>query len=88
MKTVLITGCSSGYGRETALYFLAKGWKVIATMRTPTTDGFPQSEHLKVVALDVTQADSIKAVLKEAGPIDVMVNNAGIGFLVLVKPRQ
>ena len=77
MKTVLITGCSSGYGRETALYFLAKGWKVIATMRTPTADGFPQSEHLKVLALDVTQAESIKAALKEAGPIDVLVNNAG-----------
>lgn len=80
MKTVLITGCSSGYGRETALYFLAKGWKVVATMRTPTTDGFPQSEHLKVLALDVTQAESIKAALKEAGPIDVLVNNAGIGL--------
>jgi NAD(P)-dependent dehydrogenase (short-subunit alcohol dehydrogenase family) len=80
MKTVLITGCSSGYGRETALYFLAKGWKVVATMRTPTTDGFPQSEHLKVLALDVTQAESIKAALKEAGPIDVVVNNAGIGL--------
>ena len=69
MKTVLITGCSSGYGRETALYFLAQGWKVVATMRTPTMNGFPQSKQLKVLTLDVTQADSIKAALKDAGPI-------------------
>ncbi|WP_312134366.1 SDR family NAD(P)-dependent oxidoreductase, partial [Leclercia sp.] len=35
MKTVMITGCSSGFGLETARYFLEQGWKVIATMRTP-----------------------------------------------------
>lgn len=35
MNTVLITGCSSGFGLDTAKYFLAQGWKVIATMRTP-----------------------------------------------------
>lgn len=80
MKTVLITGCSSGYGRETALYFLAKGWKVVATMRTPKADHFPMSDNLRVLALDVTQADSIKAALEQAGPVDVLVNNAGIGL--------
>lgn len=80
MKTVLITGCSSGYGRETALYFLAKGWKVVATMRTPKADHFPISDNLRVLALDVTQADSIKAALDQAGPVDVLVNNAGIGL--------
>ncbi|WP_233080552.1 SDR family oxidoreductase [Rheinheimera soli] len=80
MKTVLITGCSSGYGRETALYFLAKGWKVVATMRTPKADHFPQSDNLRVLALDVTQAESIKAALDQAGPVDVLVNNAGIGL--------
>ncbi|MDF3127204.1 SDR family oxidoreductase [Rheinheimera sp. 1928-s] len=80
MKTVLITGCSSGYGRETALYFLAKGWKVVATMRTPKADYFPQSDNLRVLALDVTQAESIKTALEQAGPVDVLVNNAGIGL--------
>ena len=35
MKTILITGCSSGYGLETARYFLSNQWNVIATMRTP-----------------------------------------------------
>ena len=55
MKTVLITGCSSGYGRETARHFHSQGWRVFATMRTPREDIFPQSERLRVLALDVTK---------------------------------
>jgi NAD(P)-dependent dehydrogenase (short-subunit alcohol dehydrogenase family) len=47
MKTVLITGCSSGYGLETARYFHSKGWNVIATMRTPREDILPQSDRLR-----------------------------------------
>jgi NAD(P)-dependent dehydrogenase (short-subunit alcohol dehydrogenase family) len=43
MKTVLITGCSSGYGLETARHFLAKGWNVIATMRSPREELLPRS---------------------------------------------
>ena len=81
MKTVLITGCSSGYGLETARYFLAQGWKVIATMRTPQEGLLPASGNLRVLALDVTQPDSITQALEAAGPIDVLVNNAGIGLL-------
>jgi NAD(P)-dependent dehydrogenase (short-subunit alcohol dehydrogenase family) len=80
MKTVLITGCSSGYGLETALHFHAQGWKVIATMRTPKEDVLPRSERLRVLPLDVTQPDSITAAIKAAGPIDVLVNNAGLGL--------
>ncbi len=80
MKTVLITGCSSGYGRETARHFHAQGWNVIATMRTPREDGLPRSDRMRVQALDVTQPDSIEAVLAANGPIDVLVNNAGIGL--------
>ncbi len=41
MKTVLITGCSSGYGLETARHFHAQGWNVVATMRTPREDVLP-----------------------------------------------
>ena len=80
MKTVLITGCSSGYGLETARHFLAQGWNVVATMRTPREDLFPTSPHLRVLALDVTRPDSIARALDAAGPIDVLVNNAGIGL--------
>ena len=81
MHTALITGCSSGFGLETARYFLARDWKVIATMRTPRSDVLSASEHLRVLPLDVTDADSIAQCLEAAGPIDVLVNNAGIGVL-------
>ncbi len=81
MKTVLITGCSSGFGLEIANYFLARDWKVIATMRTPREDLFPRSDNLTLLPLDVRDEDSIRAAVAAAGPIDVLVNNAGIGFL-------
>jgi NAD(P)-dependent dehydrogenase (short-subunit alcohol dehydrogenase family) len=50
-------------------------------MRTPSEDVLPRSERLRVLALDVTQPDNIAAALEESGPIDVLVNNAGIGLL-------
>src|ERR1041384_3803792 len=81
MKTVLITGSSSGYGLETARHFLGQGWTLIATMRTPDNEVLPPSPRLRVIALDVTRPESIAAALREAGPIDVLVNNAGIGLL-------
>lgn len=81
MKTILITGCSSGYGLETARHFLANGWSVIATMRTPRADILPRSEFLRILPLDVTSEESIAAAIAAAGPIDVLVNNAGIGVV-------
>ncbi|MYV49211.1 SDR family oxidoreductase [Streptomyces sp. SID2888] len=78
MKTVLITGTSSGYGRETARHFHSQGWNVIATMRTPRAGVLPESDRLRVVELDVTRAESITAAFEAAGPIDVLVNNAGV----------
>lgn len=81
MKTVLITGCSSGYGLETARLFLERGWQVVATMRTPREDALPRGDRLRLLALDVTNPKSIAAAVAEAGPIDVLVNNAGIGLL-------
>ena len=80
MKTVLITGCSSGYGLETARHFLAQGWNVVATMRAPRQDLFPASPRLRVLALDVTDPRSIEHTIAAAGPVDVLVNNAGIGL--------
>ncbi len=81
MKTVLITGCSSGFGLEIATYFLDRNWKVIATMRSPRENILPSSEHLQILALDVTDPESIRQAIDAAGPIDVLVNNAGIGWL-------
>jgi len=59
MNTVLITGCSSGFGLDTARYFLDRGWAVSAAMRTPRDDLLPPSDRLRVLPLDVTDAGSI-----------------------------
>jgi NAD(P)-dependent dehydrogenase (short-subunit alcohol dehydrogenase family) len=80
MKTALITGCSSGYGLATVRYFLAQGWKVIATMRRPNSDLFPPASGVRILPLDVTDPDSVVAAVEAAGPIDVLVNNAGLGL--------
>ena len=81
MKTVLITGTSSGYGLETARYFHERGWTVVATMRNPQPGLLPQSDRITVLPLDVTSTESIKACVAVAGPVDVLVNNAGIGMV-------
>jgi len=81
MTNVLITGCSSGYGLETARHFHARGWTVIATMRNPREGVLPVSDRIRLLALDVTDPESVRAAVAAAGPIDVLVNNAGIGVV-------
>lgn len=79
-KTIFITGTSSGYGRATAQHFLTKGWNVIATMRRPEAARFDGDQsRLRVLPLDVTNEKSIAEATQAAGPIDVLVNNAGVG---------
>ena len=85
MKTILITGCSSGFGLDTARYFLERDWNVIATMRTVNDSLLPASPRLRLLALDVTDAASIAQAIAAAGPIDVLVNNAGIGMLAALE---
>ena len=85
MPTVLITGCSSGFGLETARHFLAKGWNVVATMRQPKADILPASDRLTILPLDVTDPASIAKALAQAGNIDVLVNNAGLGAAVPIE---
>lgn len=82
MKTVFITGSSSGIGRETAKLFQRKGWNVIATMREPKKEQeLNKLPNVKVIKCDVTDTDSIKYAVDETikcfGKIDVLVNNAG-----------
>jgi NAD(P)-dependent dehydrogenase (short-subunit alcohol dehydrogenase family) len=84
MKTVLITGSSSGIGKAAALYFQQQGWQVAATMRSPEKETELNAlPYVKLYALDVTSARSVeqalKAVQKDFGKIDVVVNNAGFG---------
>lgn len=82
-KTVLITGCSSGFGKASAELFLSRGWNVIATMRVPS-DVFGESDRLLVTELDVTDPESISRAIDSGtqrfASIDAVVNNAGIGL--------
>jgi NADP-dependent 3-hydroxy acid dehydrogenase YdfG len=84
MKTILITGASSGIGKAAAAHFLNQGWNVIATMRRPEDAG-ELNDHANafVVALDVTNnasiSDAVAAGVARFGQIDVLLNNAGYG---------
>lgn len=83
-QTVLITGCSSGFGKLTAQTFAKAGWNVIATMRVPEKETeLIDGDQMMVLKLDVTSPDSIAAAFATArqkfGHVDAVVNNAGYG---------
>ena len=83
-QTIFITGASTGLGRATALLFVQKGWKVIATMRSPDKETeLGKVPGITVMGLDVTNPGQIVETAKAAlalGPIDVLFNNAGYGL--------
>jgi short-subunit dehydrogenase len=84
MKTILITGASTGIGKATAKHFIDKGWNVIATMRTPENEKeLKNGSNVLLSRLDVLDIDTInstvEAGIEKFGKIDVLVNNAGYG---------
>ena len=84
MKTILITGASSGIGEATAKHFQAQGWNVVATMRNPDSAGdLAELENVQALRLDVTDsvsiAEAVAAGINRFGKIDVLLNNAGYG---------
>ena len=85
MKTIFITGASTGLGRATALLFAQNGWKVIATMRTPEKETELAGEaNITLLALDVTNKEQIAEAAAKAlqmGDVDVVFNNAGYGLV-------
>jgi NAD(P)-dependent dehydrogenase (short-subunit alcohol dehydrogenase family) len=90
-----ITGCSSGFGREFVRAALRRGFRVVATARDPKKLGnliAGHEEKAKIIALDVTDSDQIKLAVSEAertfGRIDVLVNNAGYGYLAAVEEGE
>jgi NAD(P)-dependent dehydrogenase (short-subunit alcohol dehydrogenase family) len=80
-KAVLITGCSTGIGRASALRLAGAGWKVYATARRPQTLAALKDAGCETLALDVTDEQSILAAVQEVeqaeGAIGVLINNAG-----------
>jgi short-subunit dehydrogenase len=85
-KVILITGASSGIGRETAKLFQTKSWNVAATMRAPEkAEDLQRVADIETFRLDVTDVGSIKKaiadVLERFGCIDAVVNNAGYGLV-------
>lgn len=83
-RTVLITGCSTGFGRAAALKFRDEGWNVAATMRDVSKWTGGSSESLLVLPLDVGNKSSIESavdrVVQQFGSLDCVVNNAGSGL--------
>ncbi len=91
MKKVLITGCSTGFGYDSAKYLAGKGHHIYATMRSINgKNALPASElrdfakdnnhNIEVIEMDVTSDESVKSAVKQISDIDVLINNAGIGF--------
>jgi NAD(P)-dependent dehydrogenase (short-subunit alcohol dehydrogenase family) len=91
-KTIFITGASTGLGKATAKLFLAKGWKVIATMRSPEKETeLNQLSDLILLPLDVTNTAQIHQTVQKAlelGHIDVVFNNAGYGLVGAVESHS
>jgi NAD(P)-dependent dehydrogenase (short-subunit alcohol dehydrogenase family) len=91
----LITGCSSGFGREFARAAMAHGFRVVATARDPqrlATLLSGREAQAIAVALDVTDAGQVQRAVREGeqrfGRIDVLVNNAGYGYLAAVEEGE
>src|SRR5882724_11424357 len=85
MKTIFITGASTGLGKATAKLFASKGWNVIATMRKPENEKeLTAISNITLLPLDVTNAEQVKTTAEKAiamSNIDVVFNNAGYGLL-------
>ena len=94
-KVWFITGCSTGFGRELAKEVLSAGYKAVVTSRKVSdvqdiVDEFPETAI--ALPLDVTKDDEIKAAVEQAkqhfGTIDVLVNNAGIGYFGAIEESE
>jgi NAD(P)-dependent dehydrogenase (short-subunit alcohol dehydrogenase family) len=94
-KTVLITGGTDGLGKAAAILLAERGYRVAAAGRSVTKrmelEAFAKSQNLtlRAIEMDVLSDDSVAAavknVLADYGPIDVLINNAGVGYLAVVE---
>ncbi len=90
-----ITGCSTGFGKELAKLVLARGWRVVATARNPDQVQdivAGNEENALAVKLDVADkaqvAEAVRLATEKFGRIDVLVNNAGYGYLAAVEEGE
>ncbi len=79
-KSVLITGATRGIGAKTAEYFLKNGFRVFGTSRNPNIhiDIFSHFEQFKLIYLDLSDNKSIISLPEKTGPVDIIINNAGV----------
>ena len=88
-----ITGCSTGFGLELARQAIAHGFRTVITARDPSKlEGYGATDKVLVLKLDVTQPEQVAAAIKATqtrfGGIDVLVNNAGIGYFAAVEEGE
>ena len=86
MKTVVITGASSGFGLDMAKLFLSDGWNVVATVRDIERRKIElkdqlelDNSRLKLLELDVADSESLQSFVDQVDKLDVLINNAGFG---------
>jgi NAD(P)-dependent dehydrogenase (short-subunit alcohol dehydrogenase family) len=88
-----ITGCSTGFGLELARQAIERGFRTVMTARNPDRlEGYGATDNALVLKLDVTQPDQVAAAIQAAearfGGIDVLVNNAGIGYFAAIEEGE
>ena len=89
----LITGCSTGFGREIARLCVERGFRTVITARNPSSlEDFAAADNALILELDVTKPEQIASVMRAAearfGGVDVLVNNAGIGYFAAVEESE
>ena len=93
MPVWFITGCSTGFGRELAMHLLERGYTTVVTARNPDdVSDLAKVKNALVLKLDVTDQNQIDKAITAAeeqfGRIDVLVNNAGIGYFAAVEESE
>jgi NAD(P)-dependent dehydrogenase (short-subunit alcohol dehydrogenase family) len=88
-----ITGCSTGFGLELARQAIEHGYRTVMTARDPAKlEGYGATPNVLVLKLDVTQPEQVSAAIQAAearfGCIDVLVNNAGIGYFAAIEEGE
>ena len=88
-----ITGCSTGFGLEVAKQAIERGYRTVVTARDPSKlEAYGATDNVLVLRLDVTQPDQVAAAIQATearfGRIDVLVNNAGIGYFAAVEESE